>query len=356
MLFCFKCFEKIATFFDGSAFYQWCDNCVPRGCSCNEDYLCISTNPEIVEDRIDIFLNLKNSILNSKDNFKLYYSDKGLLFCQNTKDYYIESSSKNNNLELIDNDFFLNDTNLFNHNSFFKNNNHFLKIVDIDDTGKEIPCCEIFYTDKQETILESRLYSMKYNKNVVVQDRFEDSFSYYLDKDKDSLYISHDSGINISFDFIDFIFTEDTKNTNLYIFLSLFIVNTEHNMFFMDNLISKEFINSLNNPFVSPFSKFLSIHNYSENIDIYSFKKIRKNIVDFIFELFEFNSRVEAIYIFQLLSSFHHLMHSTLSVKNVLDKSDFDFDFEEINRILNKKIYKIIDNLKYHIKDLEDEL
>ncbi|MBT5490864.1 hypothetical protein HOK00_00745 [bacterium] len=39
MLFCTSCFDNQATFFNDSTKFQWCDNCVPRGCSCEEELL-----------------------------------------------------------------------------------------------------------------------------------------------------------------------------------------------------------------------------------------------------------------------------------------------------------------------------
>ena len=57
MLFCSSCFENEASFFAGDSKDQWCNSCVPRGCSCNEELL-FYREPQSIFKKIKV-LNMK---------------------------------------------------------------------------------------------------------------------------------------------------------------------------------------------------------------------------------------------------------------------------------------------------------
>jgi len=197
MLFCSSCFENEASFFDGDSKDQWCNSCVPRGCSCNEELLFYrepqstfkKTKSTEYEDLI------KEHIIDSSHNKKIQIcynaiDEKGHYGTCNTK--FINLSQK----ELDEN--ILHDIKWF--------TNHFsqscLKVIPLDDNNKEYPCCEIMTFNNPIEIGEI-FFSLEFNEYVQVSEFSNNKKSF-------KVYSITDKKVN------DFIKTKDFQNKDFF--------------------------------------------------------------------------------------------------------------------------------------------
>ena len=197
MLFCTTCFENEATYFDGTSKYQWCTNCVPRGCSCNEELL-FYREPQSTfkKNKSTEYEDLiKEHIINSSSNKKIQIcynaiDEKGHYGTCNTK--FINLSQK----ELDEN--ILHDIKWF--------TNHFsqscLKVIPLDDNNKEYPCCEIMTFNNPIEIGEI-FFSLEFNEYVQVSEFSNNKKSF-------KVYPITDKKVN------DFIQSKDFQNKNLF--------------------------------------------------------------------------------------------------------------------------------------------
>ena len=197
MLFCSSCFENEASFFAGDSKDQWCNSCVPRGCSCNEELLFYREPQSIFKKNKSTEYEdlIKEHIINSSSNKKIQIcynaiDEKGHYGTRNTK--FINLSQK----ELDEN--ILQDIKWF--------TNHFsqscLKVIPLDDNNKEYPCCEIMTFNNPIEIGEI-FFSLEFNEYVQVSEFSNNKKSF-------KVYSITDKKVN------DFIKTKDFQNKDFF--------------------------------------------------------------------------------------------------------------------------------------------
>jgi hypothetical protein len=178
MLVCCKCLKREARWADGSTKYNWCEKCVPRGCSCNNDY--------VFNERKEPDFNIKEQIKNILESYKkqdyiLYKSNKGV------KDGILDVSKceyKKINKKLLKKKDFI--------KSLEINKEYSIKIIPINKNKKEYPCCcEVMYIKKEEILKKGEvLYSLKYDDYIMIDEIYQtESFRAYKISDNEKKMI-----------------------------------------------------------------------------------------------------------------------------------------------------------------------
>lgn len=104
----------------------YCDNCVPRGCSCNNESVCYHDEENDIEELEIMVSNFKQDILENSRNFKLLN-----FFSKNHDSNYEEIKDKKLIKVLI--------------NNLSNEQIRHLELIPLDENGREFPCCEYWY-------------------------------------------------------------------------------------------------------------------------------------------------------------------------------------------------------------------
>ena len=321
MFFCSECLENKATWLS-EEFY--CDDCVSRGCSCNDDYFYTTTYKDLKDEKKYQEFTYKENIIkflseNDINEYKVLYSTKGVEL--NNEDSYILHLEKTEYRELsakeLSNTDFINKITL--------NKNSCIKIVPIDEFKREYPCCEVLDLRSLNEEPGEIFYSIKNKTNLILSDIYDNGhmrlhpFLNFKDKQIDfsnPIYFGS-NGIKYDEEEID-ILLEDKEEIVNFKLLNMFIFNTDNNIIFTN------------------FEKEINKSNDKKNIN-----KILKNFN-------EFNDDISYYFSMYNLDSNNKRMNEVkLLLKNIIIQHLKD----NINTELNKN-----DTIEVYLNDLFNDL
>jgi hypothetical protein len=299
MLVCKKCFKREIKWADGETDFNWCDKCVPRGCSCNEEYIFYETNKEQLENNFKKILK-SIEIKKRKYKIKVMFSKTGVSYNEKENKYILilnQTNFKEIEVSKLKNSKFI--------NKFINNKKNVLKIIDLDKKGRELPCIEIMFL--QKSIRKTRgetFFSLEHNKMIKIDTVYENgSFRGTINNDYSNPIYYPKTGFIWKENTIDLLINENYKENKL---INQLLFNTYDSKFIRNliNLSKKEQnqIDELN----EDLSYLFELQKEEKNKYKDLIKKIKKEIKKEISLEYNF-SKKEIKKLFKLLFKFHTL-------------------------------------------------
>jgi len=360
MLVCSECLEKDRKWSDGASKYNWCDDCVPRGCSCNSEFFCNITEKSEKEGDTslkDSIEYIQDTITKYPNNIELYLSKEGVELDKN-QDMYVIHLDKCK-YEIIEN------KKMFEENfikEILNNKNGSLKMVNVDEKGREYPCAEIM--ELGENIIKEKgeiFFSLHHNMYCMIGEVYHNgSFRVYPIKDIDKKEIDNCNPIHYKKNgfvtnelYMDLLISEYEAKDEEFIFLNNFIFNPSFNIIleevekFLSGMVSKtsEIDLTIIEEFNADWSYYcIYEHENTSSLNEFNFinKKIKEMFFIYIEEKFDLSYNEKA----QLLNDiiiFHKLNDEISMYDDILDMSLSCDDVEDYtNEAESDKVYKLI--------------
>jgi len=369
MLVCSECLEKEIKWSDGASKYSWCDDCVPRGCSCNYEVFCHITEKSVkdgdtsLKDSIEY---MQDTITKYSDNIKLYLSKIGVELDKN-QDIYVIHLEKCN-YEIIDN------KKIFEENfikEILNNKKYSLKMINVDEIGREYPCVEIM--ELGENIIKEKgevFFSLHHNMYCLIGDIYHNgNFRVYPITDIDKKEIDNCNPIHYKKNgfvtnelYMDLLISEYEAKDEEFIFLNNFIFNTSFNIILeeaektlleMDLTIMEEF---------NADWSYYCIYEHENASSLNDFNYINKKIKEMFFIYIEkkfdlsYNDKehlLNDIIMFHKLndeiSMYDYILDISLSYNDVEDYIQEE-EADKVYKLIRKreKIFKKIFSLVYN--------
>ena len=347
MLVCSTCLNKEIKYRDGSTKINWCEDCVPRGCSCNEEYFFSISEEAIKNDNIYNEKSYKEEIeeiIKNKNKYKIFVSETGVIEDKKVDIGYTlhldKAKFKEIDIEYLEQ----------NKNKLINNTQSVIKIVNIDENGKEYPCVEIMEDGIEDDIfIGAKFYSLAHGQEVSINYIYPNKNfrASILPNDGNDLFYNK-YGMNE--DALNFDLLIDTKyevNDKEFELLRNFIFDTADNEFIL-SLIKKykydDFIFEKLEETNADFSILLELYN-EENTE---YKELIFKEFKVFFQQFLNNETEEKVYdiLFQALKSYHNRKNE------IIQEYVYDNSIKNEVYIDQKTSFKQVFMILYfHIKD-----
>lgn len=337
MLVCSDCLKNEAVWSDGSTKYVWCDDCVPRGCSCNEESFCKITKE--YQEQYDCLTyeesieDIKLRINKHPNNIQILYSKSGVKFSDDIGTFVIHSDKCN--YEVIDNSLLFDNEFVSN---LLSSEESSIKVKYIDDEGRESPCAEIMYLDDDMIKREGDLfYSLLHNTYITIGEIYHNkSFvayptSFFKDGKSNVDYSNPlfypREGIIFDSELIDIVINKYEAEDLEFLLLKDLIFSTSCSSIF----------NEYNNDLSSYFTEY-SLESRTED-ELFAQDIVKVKLIEMFSKTLKINPETQ-IKLFELLVKFHKI--------NDILKYDDTFEHSS-NMIINRKdifndIFQIIYN------------
>lgn len=180
MYVCSNCLEKEATYTDMAGKYEWCESCLPRGCSCNDENVSYYKNEgeeDNIEELKEQFEKFKTKIING--NYKLKdYGEK--IHCSGKEKRIIQN--KEEIKKIMDN---VKETEMLN-----------FVAIPLDKENREYPCCEIEPKEDFSILkVNEVVFSPRLNIFLIIKEEYKNSFKAHEITNDISKYITEYNSI-----------------------------------------------------------------------------------------------------------------------------------------------------------------
>jgi hypothetical protein len=316
--------EKEIEWSDGSTKYQWCNDCVPRGCSCEQEHFFIKSDSDIKdrdyftfkEDLNEIKIRLEKDI----NSIEIYLSETGVSYSEKDDSYILELNDTN--YKIIDNYLLFNENFI---NTLLNNTEYSLMLQYVDNKKRPYPCCEVMHLEETYKKEKGEIhFSLYHNQYLLIHEVYKNgNFRAYPLNNMDTKEIDNSNAVyynktGFSYDSsnLDLLITEYEAKDEEFLFLNKFVFNTYENTIFEE------------------LEKSIDITKYKSEIEEYN------DDIGFYFEMYSLNNKtVEELYVQGCIQTL--LMEHFRKIFNGQDKTDFElFD-------LLIKYHKINDSVKY---------
>lgn len=295
MLVCSQCLSKEIKYLDGSSKYSWCEDCVPRGCSCNDEHFFTVSETTINDDNQfeeHTYLEELNNVIdrceNEDGNYQIFYSKTGVLFDDKKNSYIL--SLNNADFKEISLDF-LKD----NKDDIVNNISGAIKITPVDENGKEYPCVEIMdiNIDEDDRYIGAKFYSLAHSQEFTINYLYpKGKFRASADNHNDFFYNSYGMDEeSITFDLL--IDAEYEVDRPEFILLRKFVFHTSNNEFLIDTFNSYvkikgdscvEFLDEFNDDFGIFCESFNDDFEEYEDLKVFVLEKFKDYMKPFLRE------------------------------------------------------------------------
>lgn len=350
MYLCLNCLENKATYFDmASKYRQWCYDCVPKGCSCNDEYI----EDYVENDKKDEY-NKEKLLKNIEEyNYKAVLKTEAKEKIINNKVFFRVNILK----EIKDRKEII---------LLLKNNsiNELKKwtFVPLDKNNNEFTCCEII-EDENDLKIKEIIYHFYYNKYFIINEEYKNSFKCYeitnystLEFEKENIKNINDieidnsnpiyinkNGISYEKKYIDLYFSNSFiyyDKHNIVEFLNKYIFNNKDISLFLKDKFD-EYNNSINYFATSFIEEKKQLKNYKKlikailkDLKTYKIKTIKKkNIKYFIKTLFLYHYYNDLLENNSLMDNSIHIGCDCGCGGNLIN----DNDYVQLDKLLKKR-------------------
>jgi len=384
MLICSTCMEKEIEWSDGSTKYQWCDDCVPRGCSCEQEHFFIKSDSDITNEDSFTFkedLNkIKIRLEKDTNSIEIYLSETGVSYNKKDDSYTLELN--NTDYKIIDNLLLFNENFI---NTLLKNKEYSLMLQYVDSKKRTYPCCEVMYLEETYKKEEGEIhFSLYYNQYLLIQEIYKNgNFRAYpvtnigtKEIDNSNAIYYDKTGFTYDGSNLDLLITEHESKDKEFLFLNKFIFNTYENVIFENfnnNIDTNKYKSEINeyNDDIGFYFEMYSLKNKTAE-ELYVQDYIRTLLIEYFRKIFQMQDKTD-IELFDLLVEYHKV-NDSVKYSDALDSSihygcdcgcggdsitDEDFEMADLNIDKRKRLFIEIFKIAYYTvieKDIDEDL